>query len=98
MMDILSFIEQGWSHELILENEDATDPAIRCILTYPDGTMRFAHVCDRKERGMINCAPALQLEAGHRIVQLDPLTIEPSILCPDCGTHGFVRAGRWQSC
>lgn len=23
------------------------------------------------------------------------LTIEPSILCPDCGTHGHVLAGRW---
>lgn len=34
------------------------------------------------------------IERSH--VSEDPLTIDPSILCPDCGTHGFVRAGRWQ--
>jgi len=32
----------------------------------------------------------------HRLVSEDPLTIEPSILCPaGCGLHGFIRGGRW---
>ena len=26
---------------------------------------------------------------------LDPLTLSPSILCRDCGHHGFVKAGKW---
>lgn len=28
-------------------------------------------------------------------VNLDPLHLEPSILC-SCGDHGYVRDGRWQ--
>lgn len=27
-----------------------------------------------------------------------PLTLSPSLLCVSCGDHGFVRAGRWESC
>lgn len=34
------------------------------------------------------------------LVSLDPLHLEPSILCvPDkggCGSHGWIRGGRWQ--
>lgn len=26
---------------------------------------------------------------------LDPLTVSPSLLCQDCGHHGFIRDGRW---
>ncbi|HWP59555.1 MAG TPA: DUF6527 family protein [Candidatus Acidoferrales bacterium] len=25
----------------------------------------------------------------------DPLTISPSVLCTDCGDHGFIREGKW---
>ncbi len=25
----------------------------------------------------------------------EPLTLSPSILCGQCGDHGFVRSGRW---
>jgi hypothetical protein len=32
------------------------------------------------------------------VTQLDPVTITPSILCPDCGLHGFVTDGTWRSC
>ena len=65
------------------------------ILFYADGTVRFSHRCDRGERGVIICDPVLQMGNGHRIVTDDPLTIEASILCPDCGTHGWVRDGEW---
>lgn len=67
---------------------------------YEDGTVRFAHTCDRKERGVIICAPALQLDGGHRLISeaLNDVTVEPSILCSDCGTHGFVRNGQWSDC
>lgn len=33
--------------------------------------------------------------AAHTLVSRDPLTIEPSLLWPCCGVHGFIRAGRW---
>lgn len=29
------------------------------------------------------------------VVQWDPLTLEPSLLCRFCGNHGFIRDGRW---
>lgn len=34
-------------------------------------------------------------DGGHRIERRMPLTVPPSILCPDCGTHGFIRDSRW---
>lgn len=66
------------------------------LLGYPDGRIAFRHVCDRGDRGLIVCAPFLQLEnGGHQLVARHPITITPSILCPDCGTHGFVTNGQW---
>lgn len=29
------------------------------------------------------------------LVSAEPLTLAPSILCRVCGSHGFVRSGRW---
>lgn len=37
---------------------------------------------------------------GHpewTVIQADPLTLSPSILCRDCGNHGWIEAGRWRS-
>lgn len=31
----------------------------------------------------------------HELVSEDPLTVSPSLLCPRCGHHGFIRDGRW---
>jgi hypothetical protein len=78
------------------------------VLFMDDGTHLFSHVCDRRpsnpnrsarfrsNAGVIRCAPALD-PTGHQIVSPDPLTVSPSILCLDCGLHGFVREGRWIS-
>lgn len=71
------------------------------VLVYFGGVYRFEHKCKgwTEEDGTVVtkvCAPALQLDnGGHRIESDDPLTVSPSILCPDCGTHGFIRNGRW---
>jgi len=32
-----------------------------------------------------------------QVVSLDPLHIEPSLLC-SCGNHGFIRNGKWEPC
>jgi hypothetical protein len=85
-----SFVESGYHRAVVV----SLDPIYR-VLFYEDGTVRFEHSCDRGDRGVIDCAPALQIGSGHSIVSEDPLTITPSILCADCGTHGFVRDGRW---
>lgn len=29
------------------------------------------------------------------LVSLDPLHLEPSLLCRVCGDHGFIRDGKW---
>lgn len=29
------------------------------------------------------------------VVSWDPLTLEPSILCGECGHHGYIRDGAW---
>lgn len=77
------------------------DPEHMALLAYVDGSWRFRHLCDRGERGILICAPALRCGScgdGHQITSVDPLTVEPSILCPDCGTHGYVTAGVWVPC
>ena len=85
-------VEPGWQSMVLIDRGDRTNYR---VLIYGDGTHRFEHPCDRGERGVVIAAPALRLDDGHTIVNRDPLTISPSILCPDCGTHGFIREGRW---
>ncbi len=65
------------------------------LLVMVDTTVRFSHVCHLRGGHTLRTAPRLQLEAGHRIESMNALTISPSILCEDCGVHGFVREGRW---
>jgi hypothetical protein len=33
----------------------------------------------------------------HTLVNRDPLHMEPSLLWPCCGRHGFIRDGQWVS-
>ena len=70
------------------------------LLTYEDGAVRFEHVCDRGKRGVIICAPRLQIGNGHTLTRDDQgkPTVRASILCDDCGTHGFVTDGVWEGC
>lgn len=80
-----------WAKRVDLKDE-------RAVLFYADGSARFRHHCDRGDRGTVICAPLLQMGHGHSIVQEDPLIIVASVLCPDCGTHGFVTDGEWRPC
>jgi hypothetical protein len=32
------------------------------------------------------------------VENLDPLTIHPSVMCSQCGHHGWIKAGRWEPC
>lgn len=34
-------------------------------------------------------------DAGWRVIQVEPLTVSPSILCDRCKTHGFITNGMW---
>lgn len=87
-------VREGWTRR-----EEVGEA--KALLSYADGVVSFEHVCDRGRRGVIVCAPRLQLEGGHTITRSDvdgPVTVQPSILCDDCGTHGFVTDGVWRSC
>jgi hypothetical protein len=64
-------------------------------LHYPDFQIRIEHACRVVEGVTLITAPALQLAQGHVVTQVDPLTITPSILCTDCGLHGFITNGVW---
>ena len=88
-------VPEGWIRSVMVGEPGR---ASYRLLFYDDGGVRFEHRCDRGERGVVICAPALQLGHGHLIGPTDPVTITPSILCPDCGTHGFITDGRWISC
>ena len=99
MSDPLPFIvEPGYTTSDYIPNRGGNSYR---LLHYPNGTVRFEHVCDRGDRGVIICAPALQIGNGHTLGytpnqagDMRP-TVTPSILCPDCNTHGFITNGRW---
>lgn len=76
------------------------------LLFWSDVEVGFEHRCDRGDRGVIVCAPRLTSvgqPGGHQITWSMPShngrlvpTVRASILCPDCGTHGFITDGRWR--
>jgi hypothetical protein len=66
---------------------------------YADGSVRFEHRCSEIGGGRHKIvAPALMIGQGHTVLSRAPLHIEASILCDDCGLHGWVRDGRWVGC
>lgn len=75
------------------------------LLGYSDGRVRFHHRCDRGARGVIICAPSLSPGHDVRVTARDITTpglglmisVSPSILCNDCGTHGFIAESAWRS-
>jgi len=66
-------------------------------LHYPSGEVGISHECVLPRSGYrVLYAPKLQLGGGHSITSTDPLTVTPSILCGECGRHGFITGGVWQ--
>ncbi len=94
--DVPCIVEPGWSRADHIANP--AGPAYR-LLWWSNTRVGFEHRCDRGQRGVIICAPRLQ--EGHNVtLDMGPggaaqPTVNPSILCDDCGTHGFIRAGQW---
>lgn len=90
-------VEPGWTFDIFIKNLNG--PSYRLLAwrshdrePMEDWTWRFEHRCDRGGRkGLVICAPLLD---AHRVTGF-PIHVEPSILCPDCGTHGVIREGRW---
>lgn len=86
-MRTVSLVEPGWT--------ERTEHGPVWALRYPDGSIRVEHLCKSFDDLHLITAPALQIGNGHTVVSDAPLTIHPSILCPDCGLHGFITNGEW---
>ena len=85
-----NFVPAGWVYSVGFFEQ------VAALLFYGDGTIRLGHRCDRGVNGLIHCAPEVVLSPGHHeIVSIEPLTISPSLHCPDCGLHGFVESDVW---
>lgn len=67
-----------------------------------DASIRVEHLCAHPRAGTtLLIAPLLtsvNQPGGHQVTSRDPLTITPSILCGDCGLHGYVTNGEWRAC
>lgn len=87
--------ETGWLRYIRLEPDGSLGPKHQ-LLEYSD-RWAFRHLCDRGPRGIIICAPRLDL---HTITVDDEgyVTVTPSILCADCMTHGHITRNVWTSC
>lgn len=72
------------------------------LVGYANGEVGFSHRCNLGGRAGPDftalIAPLLQLDGGGHSITLDAgvPTVTPSILCPDCGLHGFVTEGVWR--
>jgi hypothetical protein len=60
------------------------------------GTYRFEHPCKpvAPDENLV-AAPVLDPDEFEISGSGDEVSVVPSILCPDCGTHGVVTDGRW---
>jgi hypothetical protein len=84
--------ERGWVKETPVGNKITA-------LEYPDGRIGISHECILPRSGYhVLYAPKLQIGGGHSVTSSEPLTVTPSILCGECGLHGFITNGAWMSC
>lgn len=93
---IPSAVESGWEVSTWIAN---TGGPPYWLLFYSDTDVRFGHQCDRGKRGIIECAPRLtnvNQPGGHQVTgSRECPTVRASIVCEDCGTHGFITEGKW---
>lgn len=65
-----------------------------------DGKPVCWHWCDSESNWRLD-APGVWSGARcslHTVVQVSPLTLNPSLLCTDCGWHGYIIDGVWKPC
>jgi hypothetical protein len=99
-------VEPGYDHAIEIGEDRPLMSNEYRLLFYPNDRetgqpdVRFEHTCDRGTRGIIRCAPRLtniNQPGGHQVTgPQDSPTVRASIMCDDCGTHGFITEGRWE--
>jgi len=59
-----------------------------------DDEWHFDHMCIRRDAVYIRIRP--QLSDIHQVVETDDgVTVNPSLLCPDCFLHGWIHSSKW---
>lgn len=93
-------VPPGWLHGTVIETRPFHAGRPMRLLSWSDTEIGVEHRCDRGPRGVIVCAPRLTAvgrPGGHQVTWTpDGPTVVPSILCPDCGLHGYITSGRWR--
>jgi hypothetical protein len=51
--------------------------------------------CDGRESYIPYAMKGLIAEKHWKLEHFAPTTLSPSLLCPVCGHHGFIREGKW---
>ena len=65
------------------------DPRAGAIVTHPNS---HGGTCE----SFIGLNSGINTAAATWTVECwDPLTLSPSLVCSNCGDHGFVRGGKW---
>jgi hypothetical protein len=64
---------------------------------YGDEHPTWTHWCpmDKCDPGRGVSQWAMAGTPQHPVQQREPLTLDGSLLCPNCGLHGWIREGRW---
>lgn len=57
--------------------------------------LEYEHTCGERGVQWDSVMLAPKWTHGWQIVCREPLELSPSLLCRLCGTHGFVRGGKW---
>jgi hypothetical protein len=78
-------IDLGHEHSAVVRYLDGELMGIAYDHLRPDG-----QTCIRN-----SWLPVERTPDSWQLVAVEPLHIEPSVLCTACGDHGFIRDGKW---
>lgn len=92
-------IDLGFDHKLSWIIRGANDDTrIGAIIDHPslkDGSMCSGGIQWAGSEWQ-DANPDKDVSKGRwELHSLEPLHVEPSILCMTCGDHGFIREGKW---
>lgn len=60
------------------------------------GCFMHWHDCTKKPVSWTWFGTCGDKQSGHRITDMDPLTVVGSLACRHCGNHGHITGGVWE--
>ncbi len=99
--DLPASIDLGGGHAIrFYSGYGCPDDVIGAIETHtrPDGSPCEGSIllATPETEAWLAAHPGEQGRAIWAVNSWGPLDLSPSLLCSDCGNHGFVRNGKWQ--